>query len=115
MLLGFNPLKNPALIFPHPRVTGLRLHELHRSEYISGQLNCIIDQQIASVCLPDILEVDYRAVATIEDIKVPSSGIFNGIFVLLVINNLLDGCSIQVRAIGTMEDSEVMGSGVYRI
>lgn len=76
MWLGFNPLKNPASIFPHPRVTGVRLHELPRSEYISGQLNCIIDQQIARVCLPDILEVDYRAVATIEDIKAPSSGIF---------------------------------------
>lgn len=80
--LGFNPLKNAASIFPDPRITGMKLLKLPRSEYITGQLNGNIDQQIAHTCLSDILELEYRAVATIEDIKVSSAGIFQRIWVL---------------------------------
>lgn len=60
MQLQSNPLKEPSLIFPDPRVAGVRLHKLPRSEYITDQLNSNIDQQIAHVCPDDILEVAYK-------------------------------------------------------
>lgn len=46
-------------IFPDQRITGVRFLKLPRSEYITGQLNGNIDQQIALVCLCAILEVEW--------------------------------------------------------
>lgn len=74
MQLQFNPLKEPTLIFPDPRVAGVRLHKLPRSEYVTGQLNSDIDHQIAHVCPDDILEVGYKTIEVYH--KAPSSGIF---------------------------------------
>lgn len=66
MQLQSNPLKEPSLILPDPRIAGVTLHKLLRSEYITGQLNSHIDQQMAHVCPDDILEVAYK---TIDDMS----------------------------------------------